>query len=97
MAILLFLAAAGGVAWFIYTAAELNAPNPYVLVGSVLIAGLAVFVCYGFFTLQPNEARVLILFGAYKGTVRDSGWNWTNPLNTKLRCPCGPATWKASG
>ncbi len=46
---------------------------------------LALFVCYGFFTLQPNEARVLILFGAYRGTVRTSGWNWTNPLNTKLR------------
>ena len=85
LTILLFLAAVGGVAWFIYTAAELNDPNPYVLVGSLLIAGLAVFVCNGFFTLQPNEARVLILFGAYKGTVRNSGWNWTNPLNTKLR------------
>ena len=83
--ILLFLVAVGGVAWFIYTAAELNAPNPYVLVGSLLIAGLAVFICNGFFTLQPNEARVLILFGAYRGTVRTAGWNWTNPLNTKLR------------
>src|SRR5258708_33431601 len=30
----------------------------------------------GFFTLQPNEARVLILFGAYKGTVRQSGFHW---------------------
>ncbi len=83
--ILLFLVAVGGVAWFIYTAAERNAPNPYVLVGSLLIAGLAVFICNGFFTLQPNEARVLILFGAYRGTVRTAGWNWTNPLNTKLR------------
>jgi regulator of protease activity HflC (stomatin/prohibitin superfamily) len=85
LTILLFLAAIGGVAWFIYTAAELNEPNPYVLIGSLLIGGLAVFVCNGFFALQPNEARVLILFGAYKGTVRTSGWNWTNPLNTKLR------------
>ena len=85
LTILLFLAAIGGVAWFIYAAAELNEPNPYLLIGSLLIGGLAVFVCNGFFALQPNEARVLILFGAYKGTVRTSGWNWTNPLNTKLR------------
>ena len=28
---------------------------------------------------------MLILFGAYQGTVRHSGWHWTNPLNTKLR------------
>ena len=39
----------------------------------------------GHFTLQPNEARVLILFGAYRGTVRDSGFHWTNPFNTKRR------------
>src|SRR5258705_11560845 len=32
----------------------------------------------GFFTLQPNEARVLLLFGAYKGTVRHSGMHWGN-------------------
>jgi regulator of protease activity HflC (stomatin/prohibitin superfamily) len=35
--------------------------------------------------LQPNEGRVLILFGSYRGTVRDAGWRWTNPLNTKVR------------
>jgi regulator of protease activity HflC (stomatin/prohibitin superfamily) len=34
----------------------------------------------GFFTLQPNEARVLILFGGYKGTVRTSGFHWANPF-----------------
>jgi regulator of protease activity HflC (stomatin/prohibitin superfamily) len=34
----------------------------------------------GFFTLQPNEARVLLLFGAYKGTVRKSGFHWANPF-----------------
>ena len=34
----------------------------------------------GLFTLQPNEARVLVLFGAYKGTVRASGFHWGNPF-----------------
>jgi len=34
----------------------------------------------GFFTLQPNEARVLVLFGAYKGTARDAGFHWANPF-----------------
>ncbi len=34
----------------------------------------------GLFTLQPNEARVLVLFGAYHGTVRRSGFWWANPL-----------------
>ncbi|MBI4576482.1 MAG: SPFH domain-containing protein, partial [Planctomycetes bacterium] len=39
----------------------------------------------GHFTLQPNEGRVLVLFGAYRGTVRESGFHWTNPFNSKLR------------
>ncbi len=37
----------------------------------------------GFFTLQPNEARVLVLFGAYKGTVRKSGFHWANPFYSR--------------
>ncbi len=54
-------------------------------VTSLLAIGLATFLSCGFFTLQPNEARVLILFGDYRGTVRTSGWHWTNPLMTKRR------------
>ena len=41
---------------------------------------VAVVTLTGFFTLQPNEARVLLLFGAYKGTVRESGFHWGNPF-----------------
>ena len=50
---------------------------PMVILAGVLFAG--------HFTLQPNEARVLILFGAYKGTVHKSGFHWTNPFYTKKR------------
>ena len=39
----------------------------------------------GLFTVQPNQAVVLILFGSYVGTVRRSGWWWTNPFNTRKR------------
>lgn len=44
-----------------------------------------VLSCAGYFTLQPNEGRVLILFGSYQGSVRESGFHWTNPFNRKLR------------
>ncbi len=58
-------------------------------IGLLIVGVLATFViavaANGYFTLQPNEARVLILFGAYKGTVRTSGFHWTNPFNTKRR------------
>ncbi len=49
----------------------------------VVIAG--VFSLCGHFTLQPNEARVLLLFGEYHGTARESGFFWANPLYTRIR------------
>ena len=52
---------------------------------AILMIGVGVFACFGFFTLEPNEARVLILFGAYKGTVRTSGFHWVNPLYSRNR------------
>ncbi len=44
---------------------------------------LAILSLTGHFTLQPNEARLLILFGSYKGTVKTSGFFWANPFYSK--------------
>jgi len=52
---------------------------------SVLVAAFAGLLLAGHFTLQPNEARVLILFGSYKGTVRRSGFHWANPFYSRSR------------
>jgi regulator of protease activity HflC (stomatin/prohibitin superfamily) len=46
---------------------------------------IGVIMLGGYFTLQPNQARVLILFGAYKGTVRSSGFHWANPFYSRSR------------
>jgi regulator of protease activity HflC (stomatin/prohibitin superfamily) len=44
------------------------------------------FVCWlGFFVVNPNEAKVLQLFGSYVGTVKTSGFHWANPLFSKRR------------
>ena len=37
----------------------------------------------GFFIVQPNVGRVLVLFGRYRGTVRDNGLYWTNPFTLR--------------
>jgi len=50
-----------------------------------LSAALGLIMVGGYFTLQPNQARVLILFGAYKGTVRSSGFHWANPFFSRSR------------
>ncbi|MCH2216169.1 MAG: SPFH domain-containing protein [Flavobacteriales bacterium] len=37
----------------------------------------------GFFIVNPNGSKVLVLFGAYKGTVKDNGFFWANPFYSK--------------
>lgn len=59
--------------------------RPLGMLLSLLGIGLGVFMLFGLFTLQPNEARVQILFGNYKGTVRRSGFHWANPLYSRGR------------
>jgi hypothetical protein len=61
-----------------------GSPGSLLLTSAILLL-LAMVGSFGLFTLQPNEAAVLILFGAYKGTVRDSGFFWANPFNKRIR------------
>ena len=82
--ILLFVGAIALVAVFIRGAVYEEA-NFWLLPFAVITLALAIFTCFGYFTLQPNEGRVLVLFGDYRGTVRHDGWHFTNPLNTKKR------------
>ncbi len=56
---------------------------PLLIILGGLAEPLAILLLAGLFTLQPNTSAVLILFGAYKGTVRDSGFFWMNPLMKK--------------
>jgi regulator of protease activity HflC (stomatin/prohibitin superfamily) len=58
------------------------AEGPAVVLACVLTLPVLGVLLTGFFTLQPNEARVLVLFGDYKGTVRTSGFHWGNPFYT---------------
>jgi len=47
------------------------------VVAAVCLAGLTV--------LNPNEAKVVQLFGAYKGSIKEQGFWWVNPLTTRRR------------
>jgi regulator of protease activity HflC (stomatin/prohibitin superfamily) len=57
-------------------------PFHALLILSIVLLPVCFTLLIGFFTLQPNEARVLVLFGDYKGTVRTSGFHWGNPFYT---------------
>ena len=65
--------------------ASMGAGSGYPALLGVLLIGAAMVMFAGFITLQPNEAAVLLLFGAYRGTLRESGFYWANPLLTKKK------------
>ena len=58
--------------------------------GFILSLGIIMFITSiilfaGLFTVEPNEAVVLILFGKYIGTEKTTGFRWANPLYTKKK------------
>jgi regulator of protease activity HflC (stomatin/prohibitin superfamily) len=59
---------------------DIHDVRPWRILAWAVATGFWIFLCFGFFTLQPNIAGALILFGRYKGTVRVSGFHWVNPL-----------------
>jgi regulator of protease activity HflC (stomatin/prohibitin superfamily) len=86
----------GSVGLFIYGVIQADSRNigpasaAAIIVIAVLTFVSSLIVFSGFFTLQPNEARVLVLFGEYRGTVRESGFHWGNPFYTN-----GPSSLRA--
>lgn len=46
----------------------------------VVLTLLFIFTCIGFKVVNPNSSLVMVLFGAYKGTVKENGWFWVNPF-----------------
>jgi regulator of protease activity HflC (stomatin/prohibitin superfamily) len=58
-------------------------PDPWPIVAIVIAIGALAFLSKGFFQVQPNQGQVMQLFGGYRGTTRDAGLRWTNPLFAK--------------
>lgn len=78
--ITLFVLLALNVYLIVQTALDNNLDMLWVYVVTITIIG----VMYGgFLVVQPNEARVLVLFGKYIGSIRDDGFWWANPLTIK--------------
>jgi regulator of protease activity HflC (stomatin/prohibitin superfamily) len=59
--------------------------NPLWLVPLFTALLLGILLLIGLFIVNPNDARVLVLFGVYKGTVRENGFYWANPFYVKKK------------
>jgi regulator of protease activity HflC (stomatin/prohibitin superfamily) len=66
---------AGAIAGFAYNVIWLGA----------ILTVLFVFTLIGFTIVEPNGSCVMILFGAYKGTIRENGFFWVNPFYLKRK------------
>lgn len=53
--------------------------NPWYILGLVV----ALIIAIGLIMVQPNNSKVLLLFGKYVGTVKQNGFYWVNPFYTK--------------
>jgi regulator of protease activity HflC (stomatin/prohibitin superfamily) len=51
----------------------------------IALIPLVVFLMRGFFLVNPNASKVLLLFGKYIGTVKENGFFWANPFYTRKR------------
>jgi regulator of protease activity HflC (stomatin/prohibitin superfamily) len=69
----------------IVAATSRGAPGLWPFVEGALISVAALLVLGGLYTLQPNEAAILQLFGAYKGTTRVPGLRGANPFYTRKK------------
>jgi regulator of protease activity HflC (stomatin/prohibitin superfamily) len=69
--------------WLFYQAVQTREALP--IFGSIFLILLQTVSWLGFFSVGPNEGRVLQLFGSYRGTVRDPGLRYANPLYSKKK------------
>lgn len=63
----------------------INTENPQILWIFIPLLLIFFLTLSGFMIVQPNDSRVLILFGKYSGTVRESGYWWVNPFTVRKR------------
>lgn len=73
----------GSLAAFVIFAMGVGDKNPLLIIPGILSGLLLLIAMCGFMAVTPNDSRVLLLFGDYKGTVRKSGFFWVNPFFSK--------------
>ena len=81
LAVCLLLIAAGPVLIYVGETADV----PWLIAIAFLSMPSGLIGLFGLMAIQPNQARVLLLFGQYKGSVKTSGFFWVNPFFSKKK------------
>lgn len=64
---------------------NMNMEQWWAILSAVILLPIWVVLLIGFVKLEPNEALVMIFFGKYKGTFKETGFFWVNPFMTRKK------------
>jgi regulator of protease activity HflC (stomatin/prohibitin superfamily) len=77
------LLAAAALGW--YTGKQTGDTDPALAWAAAVVLIAAVLLLVGLTSVVPGQARVVQLFGKYRGTIRDSGLQWVNPFTRRIK------------
>lgn len=83
-----FLMVAGAITCFIFAGrcnTESRTATVMLVLAGLLLLLLTPFVLRGLVLVNPNQSRVIVLFGRYRGTLRQDGFFWVNPFASRRR------------
>jgi len=76
------------ICYFFYWIADSNLSpemTAVLVISNIFLLILNSIFWIGFMQIEPNEARVMVFFGKYKGTIKDNGFFWVNPFFVKKK------------
>lgn len=69
----------------IITGASLGGLASVLAIAGIALLPIGIIGLFGLMAIAPNDSRVLLLFGEYRGTVKESGFFWVNPFFSKKK------------
>mgnify|MGYP000915917871 FL=1 len=73
------------IAAMIFVGYRFESNEGLVIALEIVLFTILIFSLIGFVMIEPNEARVMIFFGKYKGTLKQNGFFWVNPFFVKKK------------
>ncbi len=83
--LMLFVLIIVGIVSVTQIVADAQTDAVWALIVWILVLAVGGFCFGGLTVVNPNEARIVMLFGKYHGSLKEAGFRWVNPLNTRRK------------
>ncbi|HEV3197509.1 MAG TPA: SPFH domain-containing protein [Bryobacteraceae bacterium] len=83
--LMLFLLAAVSISSVTLMIVAIQAEQTPLLLIWIPVFGAAILCFFGLTVVNPNQAKVVLLFGTYKGSIKEQGFWWVNPVSTRRK------------